>query len=53
MVINLVCVGVAEAIKTASISFEFIASSGLLAILHFVDFATSFANFFIYIINIF
>ena len=44
IVINWVWVGVADAIRTASISSELIASSGEDAIEHSVDFATSSAN---------
>ena len=45
MVINFVWVGVADAINTASISFDIIACSGELACLHFDDLATKPENF--------
>ena len=45
IVINFVWVGVADAINTASISFDIIACSGELACLHFDDLATNPENF--------
>ena len=45
IVINFVCVGVAEAIRIASTFFEFIASSGEFATEQLVEVATSLANF--------